>query len=106
MRMLRSCSVDLKAGFPSSSRGLLWMIGLTLFLVFGLAQPARAQVTTVCSSTSLCLDSNSFLTGDYAVGGAVFNGPFVNGLQMGTINIPDTLQPTPVTVPAGAHIGG
>src|SRR5262249_32958820 len=33
-----------------------------------------------------------FVTGDYVVGGAVFNGSLVNGLAQGTISIPDTMQ--------------
>ncbi len=78
---------------------------LGFLLVLGLAQPASAQnVTTACSATSLCLDNNYFVTGDYVVGGAVYNGKFVNGLEMGTVTIPDPLQPNSTGVPAGADI--
>jgi hypothetical protein len=81
---------------------------LGLLLAFGFAQPASAQVTTACTTTSLCLDSNYFVTGDYVVGGAVLNGPMVNGLATGTIAIPDPNQPNspgvPASVPAGADI--
>jgi len=77
---------------------------LGLLLLFGFAQPAPAQVTTLCSATQLCLDNNYFVTGDYVVGGAVFSGPLNNGLASGTITIPDLLQPNSASVPAGAEI--
>ena len=89
-------------------RLLLATAALGLLLAFGFAQTASAQnVTTACTPTSLCLDNNYFVTGDYVVGGAVLNGAFVNGLQMGTIMIPDPAQPLPpkfTNVPAGADI--
>ena len=80
-------------------------VALGLLLALGFAQTASAQtVTTACSTTSLCLDNNYFVTGDYVVGGAVFSGPLNNGLASGTITIPDLLQPNSASVPAGAEI--
>ena len=83
-------------------------IALGLLLVLGFAQTATPQntanVTTACSTTSLCLDNNYFVTGDYVVGGDVFDGKIVNGLATGTITIPDPLQSTSTSVPAGAEI--
>src|SRR6266566_1606597 len=79
-----------------------------LGLLLGFAQTATPQnaanVTTACSTTSLCLDNNYFVTGDYVVGGDVFDGKIVNGLATGTITIPDPLQSTSTSVPAGAEI--
>jgi len=65
---------------------------------------ASAQVTTACGATQLCLDNNYFITGDYVVGGDVFDGKFVNGLATGTITIPDPKQSNSTSVPAGAEI--
>src|SRR5438128_2696194 len=81
---------------------------LGLLLLFGFARTTSAQnaasVTTACSTTQLCLDNNYFVTGDYVVGGNVFDGKIVNGLATGTITIPDPLQSTSTSVPAGAEI--
>jgi hypothetical protein len=89
----------------SCRRLLCAAAALGLLLVFGFAQPASAQnVTTACTPTSLCLDNNYFVTGDYVVGGAILNGPFVNGLATGTVTVPDPLQPNSTGVPAGADI--
>jgi hypothetical protein len=87
-------------------RLMLASAALGLLLVFGFTQTASAQnsVTTPCSITQLCLDNNYFVTGDYVVGGDVFDGTFVNGLAMGKITIPDPKQPNSTSVPAGADI--
>jgi len=79
---------------------------MAVVLVFVFAQPVPAQVTTACSTTSLCLDKNYLVTGDYVVGGVVFNGSLVNGLAQGTITIPDPMQPNSTRVPDGALIVG
>src|SRR5712692_6495012 len=75
---------------------------LGLLLLLGFAQTATPQ-----NAPSLVLSKNYFVTGDYVVGGWV-KGLSDGTLATGTINIPDTLQPSqpgvPTTVPAGADI--
>src|SRR5258708_14499792 len=86
-------------------RLLLATAVLGLLLALGFAQTASAQnVTTTCTTTSLCLDNNYFVTGDYVVGGAVLNGPVVNGMATGTIMIPDPNQPNSTSVPSAADL--
>ena len=73
-------------------------VALGLLLVLGFAQPGLAQ------TNQLNLFKNYFVTGDYVVGGVGLRGLGVNGIATGTINIPDSLQPNPGSVPAGADI--
>jgi hypothetical protein len=100
-----------EAGKDSSARPVvhaIFAIGIMLML-FGIAQPALAQnVTTPCTTTSLCLDNVYFVTGDYVLGGVGLRGLGVNGFATGTISIPDKVQPqqngVASSVPAGADI--
>src|SRR4029077_6467640 len=101
-----------EAGKKAPARRLtraIFAIGIMLMLV-GIAQPAIAQnVTTPCTTTSLCLDNVYFVTGDYVVGGVGLRGLGVNGLATGTISIPDKVQTQRTgvaspSVPAGADI--
>jgi len=74
-------------------------IVLGLLFILALAQTGLAQ-----TSSQLTLSNNYFVTGDYIVGGVGLRGLGVNGFATGTINIPDTAQPNPSNVPAGADI--
>jgi hypothetical protein len=81
-------------------------IALGLLLVFGFAQSSLAQTGT----NPLNLFKNYFVTGDYVVAGWVEGTPDGTGFAPGSINLPDTKQPSqtgvPATVPAGADIVG
>src|SRR6185437_1489975 len=69
-------------------------------LLFLFVQPASAQT----AGQPLSLFRNYFVTGDYVVGGVGLRGTGVNGFALGTITIPDTLQPKATKVPAGADV--
>src|SRR5712664_4045861 len=87
-------------GTVSWCRGLMPLpIVLGLLFILALAQTGLAQ-----TSSQLTLSNNYFVTGDYIVGGVGLRGLGVNGFATGTINIPDTAQPNPSSVPAGADI--
>jgi hypothetical protein len=102
-----------EAGKNSSARRLMHAmvaIGITLTL-FSIAPPGSAQnVTTPCTTTSLCLDNVYFITGDYLAGGVGLRGLGVNGFATSTISILDKVQtqhtgvPSP-GVPAVATLG-
>src|SRR5215472_1274706 len=94
----------------------LMFAALVLTLACGFALPVSAQVTTVCSSTALCLDNAYLVTGDYVVGGVGLRGlgkfdpASGRTLATGTISIPDpnayavNTATGDESVPAGADI--
>jgi hypothetical protein len=106
----------MKSTFPtlntiSWDRRMLRATGaLGLLLMFGFSQTGLAQnVTTACTSTSLCLDDSYFVTGDYVVGGVGLRAlGDSTGFATGNIAIPDPNAYAegvpPQQVPAGAEI--
>src|SRR5216683_1456891 len=80
-------------------------IALGLLLVFGFAQTAGAQSATA-ADPPLTFGDNFFVTGDYAIGGAVL-GKSNSGFVTGTISIGGDQNPGVKgtnTVPLGAEI--
>src|SRR5258708_9909295 len=77
-------------------------LGLGLLLAFGFAQSGFAQ-----SDPPLTFANNFFVTGDYAIGGAVL-GKSNSGFVTGTISIRGDQNPgvkATNTVPLGPEIG-
>ena len=68
---------------------------LGLLLMFGSAQSVFAQ-------NQLNLANNYFVTGDYVVAGVGLRGLGVNGMALGTINIPDKAQFAATGVPSAS----